>query len=661
MAENDFYPFGDNVLQGNSPMRADSLLSNVSMDPTPDRRHDVNANLRKIKQEKDANLAQWNDSGDMFSQIPNQDYYLKLDKSLANLPRSLYIDELLSLCCNDVKTINWYRSYLADQARKSPECPASRLVKRKNTVNRSNSQQCATDCYILRMFIDGERSAEINTVFSQAGPTIETPSDDLNYSMYDTQKDDYTATKLHSPPTGSVTEAVNLTEIAATMMSIRMDIGEIKEQRRNDANLISDLGKNIKSLRIIVDVIHASVNGMRSMMSNLDNTIAMVRNVDTSLENLSTTVTNLSRNSKTDVHTQGDDEIITIADDTNDTDNTYVKELYSEVTANKPAIGTKSSVTHNVPSTVGVSKDVGPATRNQIQPPTANVITQPKTHIAVRDISRDNNVHVDCVDKEAASSGVIPTYPSSRTGISVQSVTDSYSATNTESTKNNGKTVRGNDTTSKNTNATAKNGMQHSHYARNNDNAKSTRGFVAMRRNNVNTYYIGNVDESSTEDDLKVFLHVYHITPTQVTMYRNRGGASIRVSIPDAHAQQVESDGFWPDGMTCRRWMASKAWTQIQEDRKREYEERKRSRQNTYYYENREHGKYNSSNNRYTVNECDNRQPYDRQARYTIDEHRREYDRSYDRAGVSERERDSDGQKQWVDWFEQTELADEIY
>ncbi len=158
------------------------------MDPTPDRRHDVNANLRKIKQEKDANLAQWNDSGDMFSQIPNQDYYLKLDKSLANLPRSLYIDELLSLCCNDVKTINWYRSYLADQARKSPECPASRLVKRKNTVNRSNSQQCATDCYILRMFIDGERSAEINTVFSQAGPTIETPSDDLNYSMYDTQK-----------------------------------------------------------------------------------------------------------------------------------------------------------------------------------------------------------------------------------------------------------------------------------------------------------------------------------------------------------------------------------------------------------------------------------------------------------------------------------------
>ncbi len=77
-----------------------------------------------------------------FPKSPTKSFNLKLDDNLVNLPKSLYVDELLSQCHDDVKLINWYRSYLADKARTSPECPAARLVRRKNTVNRTNSQQC---------------------------------------------------------------------------------------------------------------------------------------------------------------------------------------------------------------------------------------------------------------------------------------------------------------------------------------------------------------------------------------------------------------------------------------------------------------------------------------------------------------------------------------
>ena len=134
----------------------------------------INEKLLAIKEEMSESLSASplctqrfppNDS-EILSQIPNQEFYLKLDKTLENLPKLLYIDELILKCNNDCKLINWYRQTLADRAREFSDCPATRLVTRRTTAKRNSAYKSAEDCCILQCFINGERTGEISQVFS---------------------------------------------------------------------------------------------------------------------------------------------------------------------------------------------------------------------------------------------------------------------------------------------------------------------------------------------------------------------------------------------------------------------------------------------------------------------------------------------------------------
>ena len=61
------------------------------------------------------------------------------DKSLENLSRVLYINELILKC----KLIKWYRQTLADRARKFSECPVTRHVTRCTTIKRNSAYKSA--------------------------------------------------------------------------------------------------------------------------------------------------------------------------------------------------------------------------------------------------------------------------------------------------------------------------------------------------------------------------------------------------------------------------------------------------------------------------------------------------------------------------------------
>ena len=99
------------------------------------------------------------DSFVVNSQIPpNQQIYSNLDHVLANLPRDLYIERLITETRSDCELVLWYRRILADRARQLDNCPRGELKGRKSTTKSSSMHKFATDCYILSTFIQGDSS-----------------------------------------------------------------------------------------------------------------------------------------------------------------------------------------------------------------------------------------------------------------------------------------------------------------------------------------------------------------------------------------------------------------------------------------------------------------------------------------------------------------------
>ena len=98
--------------------------------------------------------------------IPHQIKLDKLDNELCNLPKDVYINKLLDLCENDESTVYWYRDTLCSRAKKLSDCPSGKLLNRKTTKRGSSTARYAKDCYILYMFMQGEKSS-INEIFDK--------------------------------------------------------------------------------------------------------------------------------------------------------------------------------------------------------------------------------------------------------------------------------------------------------------------------------------------------------------------------------------------------------------------------------------------------------------------------------------------------------------
>lgn len=44
-----------------------------------------------------------------------------------------------------------------------------------------------------------------------------------------------------------------------------------------------------------------------------------------------------------------------------------------------------------------------------------------------------------------------------------------------------------------------------------------------------------------------------------------------KINVPPEDAELLESRGFWPEGVICRRWMSQRAWKEkIEADNQRE-------------------------------------------------------------------------------------------
>ena len=112
--------------------------------------------------------------------------------------------------------------------------------------------------------------------------------------------------------------------------------------------------------------------------------------------------------------------------------------------------------------------------------------------------------------------------------------------------------------------------------------------FVGVsRRKKIATYYIGNIDKKSTYGGFVKFLESKGIKATQIRMFYRPNSISARINIPSVFSDKVEEASFWPDEMTCRKWVAKTEWEKEQASRREEYENKRRSRY------------YDGDNNRY--------------------------------------------------------------
>ena len=193
------------------------------------------------------------DSFVVNSQIPpNQQIYSNLDHVLANLPRDLYIERLITETRSDCELVLWYRRILADRARQLDNCPRGELKGRKSTTKSSSMHKFATDCYILSTFIQGD-SSEIEMVFAP--------------STLKKQNQTASETEMHK---------------SATMQN---DMVVMKSTLHTTITRISNLETNYNKLKREIDERDKKLKEVLQQNQSLEQSIETLQNEKTEIEN----------------------------------------------------------------------------------------------------------------------------------------------------------------------------------------------------------------------------------------------------------------------------------------------------------------------------------------------------------------------------------------
>ncbi|CAC5358301.1 unnamed protein product [Mytilus coruscus] len=96
--------------------------------------------------------------------VPQQEFIAKLDYDLADLPKQTYISKLIEKTNNSDDCLTWYRSTLASRAKIYTGVSHRKLYNRKSTTKSTSTSKYARDCYIIYMFLQGDKT-QIDEVF----------------------------------------------------------------------------------------------------------------------------------------------------------------------------------------------------------------------------------------------------------------------------------------------------------------------------------------------------------------------------------------------------------------------------------------------------------------------------------------------------------------
>ena len=80
-----------------------------------------------------------------------------------------------------------------------------------------------------------------------------------------------------------------------------------------------------------------------------------------------------------------------------------------------------------------------------------------------------------------------------------------------------------------------------------------------MIRRKAKTYFLSGIDPESNEEGIRDFLSQNDVISSRVNVFKPRRGETLaaKIIIWEEHAQIVESEFFWPSGVTCKEWMTT--------------------------------------------------------------------------------------------------------
>lgn len=251
----------------------------------------VNTRLGKIKEELNQSASE-NDEDLSFlyehvsDSLPYKNFLSELDSQLEGLPRDSFVSELMIHCNDNPGLVNKYRYYLADYARKYPDCPGTRLVNRRNSQKSTKANKLAEDCFVLYSFIDGTRTRDIYDVFT-------TPTDeDLDESFIPCAQPQNTQSM--SDKLNPAVASLEAPDVTAILIKLQTDISHLLRQRQEDTCLLLDIKSTVVSASNTLMLIHSSVNGLRSSVGSAKDT-SMVAKLESDIGSLSSTVAVLSK------------------------------------------------------------------------------------------------------------------------------------------------------------------------------------------------------------------------------------------------------------------------------------------------------------------------------------------------------------------------------
>ena len=478
----------------------------------------------------------------LFSQIPNQEFYLKLDKSLENLPRLLYIDELMLKCNNDSKLINWYRQTLADRARKFSDCPVTKLLTRRTTNKRNSAYKSAEDCCILQGFINGERSGEIFNVFCSTNG----PNASVNDSVFLTPQQNITET---CDNVQSLNDKITVPETMAMLTQIQRELCDLKRKREEDCAILNQIKQEITSMAITTKLMYATINSIRSSLppdffeeTTSAQSVSKQQTSDpsqSSSEQLSNTPCISSAKPR--------EVLISTPTNKDQSDRSYRDAL---ITPNSEQTSVKVSSSTALPHTKVQTKKNKLLSSEQrskafAKPNQSNVTVE----CTQADTSTDDVVVIDDAICEIDVCPAVNTLQNDR-----PKGENSLKSNHRNTSRNVSKAVR-------------------AHDGVNDDDL-----FIGVSRKRVVSYYISNIDQSSTYSGFMKFLESKGVTATQVRLFYHKFSISAKLNIPSMYCYLVESEDFWPDRMKCRKWLEKNEWEKEQETRREEYERNRRER-----------------------------------------------------------------------------------
>jgi chromosome segregation ATPase len=465
-------------------------------------------------------------SPDCNESVSNQSDIENLDEHLQNLPRDLYISKLLELCSSCESMVSQYRNALCLRARSISDCPKGNLMNRKSTKQSSCAERYARDCYTLNMFINGEKSG-IEHVFDKHKNTS-CSTDASKVKRIETRVVLQTLLERISELEKSLSFYVK------EMKSLRSDHNELKSKYdRMEAEATSRFSKYDSFNKLANDRLKQGESDLQEIQNQNHKTNEGIKRVSKVTQNIQKQIQSMTLNpvkSYASVTGQGQ-TIGTKPCNPSKKQNNRLCENVSEISTQHSNAVEDDTVEDD--SIINIRQTVTPSVTPDIPVTDRNESSHMEEHTHKK--STCTTSMIDATDQPCNYTKESERIQSTARALGRQSDVRKSDTRHVLNTSRGGSLI-------------------------NNRDEDIFEG-VSYKRNA--RYYIAGIGPRSTQNGLVNFLKDREISVTHCVFFKqkhpgSRRNAKINVSLRDA--QTIESPGFWPNGISCRRWLSNKQW-----------------------------------------------------------------------------------------------------